>query len=244
MLCHDLANRTEQSRIKINNTGMARRQHRSTFLLPSCLGRHTTWQCCALAVRSTFLRNSITLWNEQPVLVGRMGFRVRAIHCSGNVSHFHEYWMECATVGRLSLSLWFVFLPPHPTPTPTHSSSIWTVTFSPAPAARSLKQISVFYPCLCGWEPSLVRHRKWMMSDYANNMHHQHTILTETLASIGSKTSSKHGSLTWTLIDVYAQPEFAQTLYWEALNPVCQKWCQCSHGNYSYTLPHALPQLE
>lgn len=63
-----------------------------------------------------FLRNSITLWNEQPVLVDRMGFRVRAIHCSGNVSHFHEYWMESATVGRLSLSLWFVFLSPPPPP--------------------------------------------------------------------------------------------------------------------------------
>ena len=33
-------------------------------------------------------------------------------------------------------------------------------------------------------------------------------------------------------INVFAQSECAQTL-----TSVCQKWCQCSHGNYSYTLP-------
>ena len=49
---------------------------------------------------------------EQEMLVDRMGPRVRAIHRSGNVSHFHESWMECAIVGRLSLSLWAT--PPHP----------------------------------------------------------------------------------------------------------------------------------
>lgn len=50
--------------------------------------------------------------------------------------------------------------------------------------------------------------------------------------------------LAWSPINVFPQSEFAQTLYQGALTSVCQKWCQCSHGNYSYTLPHALPQLE
>lgn len=138
-----------------------------------------------------FLRNSITLWNELPVLVDRMGFRVRAIHCSRNVSHFHEYWTEYSTVGRRSLSLWFVFLlTPHT-----------IVTFSPLPAAHSFKQITVFSPCLCGCNPYLDRQR--MMSDYANNVYRRHKIWAEALPW-SSKISLNHGFFTWTPIKAYA----------------------------------------
>lgn len=56
------------------------------------------------------LRNSITLWKEQEMLVDRMGPKIRAIHRSRNVSHFHESWMECAIVDRLCL--WSVCLTP------------------------------------------------------------------------------------------------------------------------------------
>lgn len=168
MLCHESANGTEQTSIKLNNMSMARALDQCLFLLPSCLGWHTTWQRFALAVRLTFLRNSITLRNEQPALVDRMGFRVRAIHCTGNVSHFHEYWMECATVGRRSLSLWFVFfLPP-----PPH------LDYNLLPRTRCTLLKTDFCPLLLSvWVRSIPGQAlQRMMSDYAHNMHH-HKIL-------------------------------------------------------------------
>lgn len=90
---------------------------------------------------------------EQEMLVDRMGPRVRAIHRSGNVSHFHESWMECAIVGRLSLSLWPPPRTPPCSPHPldyfsSHSSPIGTV-FLPMRAPTCLH--------LCGWEPFLAR---------------------------------------------------------------------------------------
>lgn len=96
------------------------------------------------------LRNSITLWKEQEMLVDRMGPRVRAIHRSGNVSHFHEPWMEWAIVGRLSLSLLCVCLIPPPPflflllPLFSHLDCV-----SPTVCSAELY--------LCGWEPSLAR---------------------------------------------------------------------------------------
>lgn len=73
-----------------------------------CSWDMTLWSW-ALAVAVT---NSITLWNEQPVLVGRKRPRVRGIFRSRNVSHFHESWRYCVIVGRLSMSVWFVCLTP------------------------------------------------------------------------------------------------------------------------------------
>lgn len=64
--------------------------------------------------QSESLRNSISLWNEQPVLVGRMGPRVRGIHRSGSVSLFRESWRKCVILCWLSLSMWFVCLTPPP----------------------------------------------------------------------------------------------------------------------------------
>lgn len=73
---------------------------------------------------SRTVRNSIMPRNEQPALVDRMGSRVRAIHRNQSVSHFHEYWMECATVGRPPLTQWFVCLPASPTlPSPWNQAS-------------------------------------------------------------------------------------------------------------------------
>lgn len=141
---------TEQNRVALSLITQAWHGDKIAACFHCCPASHYMAKLCPCS-QIDFLRNSITLWNEEPVLVDGTGFRVRAIHCSGNVSHFHEYWMN--TVGRLSLSLWFVFLPPS-----LSSTSVWTVTFSPAPAARSLKQISVFSPRLCGWDPSLGRH--------------------------------------------------------------------------------------
>lgn len=87
--------------------------------------------------RTDSLRNSITLWKEQEMLVDRMGPKIRAIHRSRNVSHFHESWMECAIVDRLSLSLWFVCLTPRPLPFSSHSSPIW-IAFLPLYAPQNL----------------------------------------------------------------------------------------------------------
>lgn len=109
----------EQNSIKLNNTSMAWRW--DPRVPPQT--EHDMAKLCPCS-HIDFLRNSITLSNEQPVLVDRIGSRVRAIYCSGNVSHFHEYWMECATVGRLSLSLWFVCLPPTPSSSVTFSCSL------------------------------------------------------------------------------------------------------------------------
>lgn len=93
---------------------------------------------------------------------------------NGNVSHFHEYWIESATACESSLSS--------------------AIDIMQTLSCKSSKPFFFF--------------------------------------------------LAWSPINVFPQSEFAQTLYRGALTSVCQKWCQCSHGNYSYTLPHALPQLE
>lgn len=98
------------------------------------------------------LRNSILLWNEQPVLVGRMGPRVRGIHRSGSVLLFRESWRKCVILCRLSLSMWFVCLSPLPISSSYHSSSIWTVTFSHCMLFKSCL-------CLCVWDPSMAMYR-------------------------------------------------------------------------------------
>lgn len=79
--CHESANRTEHSGIKLNNTGIPRRPDRSAYLLPSCLRQRAAWPCPRSQI--DFLGNSIMLWNEQPVLVDKKkkkkGFRMSAI---------------------------------------------------------------------------------------------------------------------------------------------------------------------
>lgn len=191
-----------------------------------------------------FLRNSITHWNEQPELVDGTGFRVRAVHRSRNVSHIHEYWMERATVGRLSLSLWFVFLTP--LSSLPHLLLFFILDCNLLPRTRCTLLKTDF--CLL---PSFVWVRSFfwagtaaddvrLCEHHASSSPSSHDINTHTFACTSSKTPSKHCCFT----SACAEPGFAQILYWEAFNSVCQKWCQCSHGNYSYTLPHALPQLE
>lgn len=176
--CHESANRTEHSGIKLNNTGIPRRPDRSAYLLPSCLRQRAAWLCPRSQI--DFLGNSIMLWNEQPVLVDKKKKKKKVLDWvpsfwNGNVSHFHEYWIESATACESSLSS--------------------AIDIMQTLSCTSSKPFFFFF-------------------------------------------------FAWSPINVFAQSEFAQTLYRGALTSVCQKWCQCSHGNYSYTLPHALPQLE
>lgn len=154
---------------------------------------NTTLWSWAFAVAVT---NSITLWNEQPVLVGRMRPRVRGIFRSRNVSHFHESWRNSVIVGRLSMSIWFVCLTP-PFSYFSHSSSIWIVTFSNCILLRS---------CLClrGW----------------NQSH-----LTATCTAIKRKSLKikiNQNSFLWSL-QCRSSQLVAKIIYWDALNAM--KWC-------------------
>lgn len=165
MPCHESADRTEHSGVKLNNTGTF---HGDQTALCVCCRPASDGALHGEAVPSQpdwlfweiqlcFEMDSQCLWMKKK----KKGFGLSAIHWNGNVSHFHEYWIESATACKLSLS-----------------------------SSTDIAQISSF------------------------------------------TTFFFFFFFTQSPINVFAQSECAQTL-----TSVCQKWCQCSHGNYSYTLP-------
>jgi len=118
---------------------------------------------------------------------GENGFQARAIYCCRNVPHIHEYWMDCATVGRLSPSLWFVFLPPPPL-------LVFHLDCNLLPRTRCtlLKTDFCLLLSSVGVRYFSGQALQRMMSDYVNVMHHHDKISTETCACTSLKATSKH----------------------------------------------------
>lgn len=172
------------------------------------------WSCSQIDLS----RNSITLWNEQPVLEVRMGFRLRAIHW--NVPYLWILSGVCYSRQAVPITVICSFAP-H-----LHCSfSILTVTLFPLHLLQTPQNRNLSSSFVCGGETPLLA--AITAGDVILREHHK--ILTETSECRSLQAFSKHSFF------LSFSHRRARNWIYHQLRSL--KWCQCSHGNYSYISP-------